>query len=63
MMPEAVGVRKGDARPDPLWRQHLSNFYGLFVISMLMFEAREVDAILRLARIVRAPSRTGGDLG
>lgn len=49
MMPEAVGVREGGARPDHWWRQQLSNLYGLFVISMLMFEAREVDAILRLA--------------
>ncbi len=49
MGPEAAGVRDGSARPDHWWRQQLSNFYGLFVISMLMFEARDVDVILRLA--------------
>ena len=49
MVPGAVGVREGGARPDHWWRQQLSNLYGLFVISMLMFEAREADAILRLA--------------
>jgi sugar diacid utilization regulator len=49
MTPQGVGVRDGGARPDEWWRGQLSNLYGLFVISMSMFEAREVDAILRLA--------------
>lgn len=49
MAPQDLDVRDGGARPDAWWRGQLSNLYGLFVISMSMFEAREVDAILRLA--------------
>jgi hypothetical protein len=46
---DAVEVRGGGARPDSWWRQQLSSLYGLFVVSLLMFEARDVDVILRLA--------------
>ena len=54
-MQDAVEVREGGARPDHWWREQLSNLYGLFAISMLMFETRDDDAILRLA-VTSAPA-------
>jgi sugar diacid utilization regulator len=45
-------------RPDSWWRAQLSNLYGLFVISMMMFDGRDADAILRLAA-TSVPSLSG----
>ncbi|MFG1926361.1 PucR family transcriptional regulator [Cryptosporangium sp. NPDC048952] len=50
MFPDKPDVRAGDSeRPDDWWREQLSNLYGLFVVSMMMFDGRDPDDILRLA--------------
>lgn len=49
MMPEDHAVSQGgEARPDSWWRAQMSNFYGLFAISMMMFDGREPADIIRL---------------
>jgi sugar diacid utilization regulator len=50
MPPDMPGVRAGDSeRPDNWWPEQLSNLYGLFGVSMMMFDGRDPDDILRLA--------------
>jgi hypothetical protein len=40
MTPEDDAIPQGrDVKPDSRWRAQLSNLYGLFAISMTMFDA------------------------
>ncbi|EXG82179.1 PucR family transcriptional regulator [Cryptosporangium arvum] len=50
MPPDTPNTKVGDSEhPDNWWREQLSNLYGLFVVSMMMFDGRDPDDILRLA--------------
>ncbi|MEA5365268.1 helix-turn-helix domain-containing protein [Amycolatopsis sp., V23-08] len=50
MTPEDGAVPRGqEATTDSWWRARLSNLYGLFAISMMMFDGREAAEIMRLA--------------
>lgn len=50
MTPEGDAVPWGqEVKTDSRWRAELSSLYGLFAISMMMFDGREAADILRLA--------------
>jgi len=51
MTPEDDAASRGqEAKTDSWWRAQLSNLYGLFAISMMMFDDREATDIMRLAK-------------
>lgn len=59
MTPEGDAVSRGqEARTDSWWRAQLSNLYGIFAISMMMFDGREAADIMRLAA-TSVPSLSG----
>ncbi|MGW4527393.1 PucR family transcriptional regulator [Amycolatopsis sp. NPDC004378] len=59
MTPEDDAVpRDPEAKTDSWWRVQLSNLYGLFAISMMMFDGREAADIMRLAA-TSVPSLSG----
>ncbi|WP_372665894.1 PucR family transcriptional regulator [Amycolatopsis kentuckyensis] len=59
MTPEDNEVSRGqEAKTDSWWRTQLSNLYGLFAISMMMFDGREAADIMRLA-VTSVPSLSG----
>jgi sugar diacid utilization regulator len=59
MTPEDDAVSRGqEAKTDSWWRAQLSNLYGLFAISMMMFDGREAVDIMRLAA-TSVPSLSG----
>jgi len=59
MTPEGDVVSRGqEARTDSWWRAQLSNLYGVFAISMMMFDGREAADIMRLAA-TSVPSLSG----
>jgi hypothetical protein len=45
---EASTAQDELTRSDSWWREQLSNLYGLCVVSMMMFDGREADDIVRL---------------
>ncbi|SEF24535.1 Sugar diacid utilization regulator [Amycolatopsis pretoriensis] len=50
MTPEGDAVSRGrETKTDSWWRAQLSDLYGLFAISMMMFDGREAADIMRLA--------------
>ncbi|MGW5715034.1 PucR family transcriptional regulator [Amycolatopsis sp. NPDC003865] len=50
MTPEEDAVSLGqEAKTDSWWRAQLSDLYGLFAISMMMFDGRDAAEIMRLA--------------
>ena len=59
MTPAAAGAaHRNSPGSDSWWRGQLSNLYGLFVVSMMMFDGREADDIIRLAA-TSVPSLSG----
>ena len=59
MTPEDDAVSRGqEVRSDSWWRAQLSNLYGVFAISMMMFDGREAADIMRLAA-TSVPSLSG----
>ncbi|MGV9366410.1 PucR family transcriptional regulator [Amycolatopsis sp. NPDC003731] len=59
MTPENDAIPLGhEAKTDSWWRAQLSDLYGLFAISMMMFDGREAADILRLAA-TSVPSLSG----
>ena len=46
---EVSATQHDQTKPDSWWREQLSNTYGLFVASMMMFDDRDADDIVRLA--------------
>ncbi|HEY2701377.1 MAG TPA: helix-turn-helix domain-containing protein [Pseudonocardiaceae bacterium] len=46
---EESAAQHDQTKPDSWWREQLSNRYGLFVVSMMMFDNRDADDIVRLA--------------
>lgn len=59
MTPEDDAASRGqEAKTDSWWRAQLSNLYGLFAISMMMFDGREAADIMRLAA-TSVPSLSG----
>jgi sugar diacid utilization regulator len=55
---DVSGAQHGQPKPDSWWREQLSNRYGLFVVSMMMFDGRDADEIVRLAA-TSVPSLSG----
>ncbi|WP_328456784.1 PucR family transcriptional regulator [Amycolatopsis sp. NBC_00438] len=59
MTPEDDPVSRDEGvRTDSWWRAQLSNLYGIFAISMMMFDGREAADIMRLAA-TSVPSLSG----
>lgn len=59
MTPEDDPVSRDEGvRTDSWWRSQLSNLYGVFAISMMMFDGREAADIMRLAA-TSVPSLSG----
>ncbi|GAA0644225.1 hypothetical protein GCM10010174_79030 [Kutzneria viridogrisea] len=52
---------QGQGGPGGWWRQQLANLYGLLAISMMMFDGREADDIVRLA-VTTVPSLNAGEV-
>lgn len=55
---EVSAAQHNQTKPDSWWRKQLSNRYGLFGVSMMMFDNHDADDIVRLAA-TSVPSLSG----